>query len=362
MALTRFKTETVVAPAFAACVADLVDAIHSSCGDALGGVAGSGVAVVAVGGGTHSEVGDPVVAPAAGARTLRAPSGIVVHDAADLTITVGAGTAVDEVNGVLSDAGQECPLDPRSPGATVGGTLASGLSGFRRILHGPLRDSVLEVRFVTGDGRLVQGGGPTVKNVSGYDLPRLLVGSLGTLGILVQATLRCRPLAPSVGWHFVEDHPTALLGSLSAPASLLWDGTRTHVLLEGHPDDVPSQVAVAGLRPSPGVPEWPSGPHRGRISVAPRALVGVGAALDAIFGCRWIGEVGVGTLHVACDTEEALAAARTAASSAGGWMLREAGAPGLSGFGREMPVAAVMGRVKRAFDPAGILSPGRIPL
>ncbi len=218
---------------------------------------------------------------------------------------------------------------------------------------------------MTGDGRLVQGGGPTVKNVSGYDLPRLLVGSLGTLGVLVQATLRCRPLALSAVWHASDDHPEALRDALYAPAALLWDGALTHVLLEGHRDDVGAQADAAGLRAVPdsqGGPAWPAGPHRGRISLAPGAVVGAGKALDAIDGCRWIGEVGVGTVHVACDSEEGLSAARSAASTAGGWMLRESGAPGMSGFGRAIPNAAVMRRVKDAFDPAGILSPGRIPL
>ncbi len=86
-----------------------------------------------------------------------------------------------------------CALDPRDPAATIGGILACGLSGWRRLRHGPLRDHVLEVRFVTAQGRLVKAGGPTVKNVTGYDLPRLLVGSFGTLGVLAQVTLRCRP-------------------------------------------------------------------------------------------------------------------------------------------------------------------------
>ena len=80
--------------------------------------------------------------------------------------------------------------------ATIGGILACGLSGVRRLRHGPVRDHVLEVRFETGDGRMVKGGGPTVKNVTGYDIPRLFVGSLGTIGVLHQATLRCRPRVP----------------------------------------------------------------------------------------------------------------------------------------------------------------------
>ena len=109
-------------------------------------------------------------AAATGAVEVRAPVGVIAYEPADMTITVGAGTSFDTVDGVLAEHGQECALDPRSRAATIGGILACGLSGVRRLRHGPVRDHVLEVRFETGDGRLVKGGGPTVKNVTGYDL------------------------------------------------------------------------------------------------------------------------------------------------------------------------------------------------
>ena len=136
-------------------------------------MSGPGPAVTAVGARTHWEVGGP---PTTGAVEVRAPAGVIAYEPADMTVTVGAGTSFDTVDGVLAEHGQECALDPRSRTATIGGILACGLSGVRRLRHGPLRDHVLEVRFETGDGRLVKGGGPTVKNVTGYDLPRLFVG------------------------------------------------------------------------------------------------------------------------------------------------------------------------------------------
>ena len=379
MAVT--KTETQVAPTLVAATSDVRDAIRAAAGDTRGSVRGSGVAIVAIGGGTDSQVGDPVVAPAAGLREVRAPSGIVVHDAADMTVTVGAGTTFADLDAALSVQGQEWPVDPRTRAATVGGVLAAGLSGIRRLRHGPLRESVLEMRFVTGDGRLVQAGGPTVKNVSGYDLPRLLVGSLGTLGVVVQATLRCRPLPESAEWFACDGPPSGLRGMLFAPSSILWDGRSTRVLLEGHRGDLAEQVASAGMSRAAGAPTLPEGPHRGRVSVIPDAVAVVGAALDATPGCRWLAEVGVGTIHVACDSEGSVSAVRGAAPAAGGsppvvcwggggapapaaggWMLRESGAPGMSGFGRPMPNLEVMRRIKDAFDPSGVLSPGRIPL
>src|SRR5262249_53954994 len=138
---------------------------------------------------------------------VRAATGIVDYDPADLTVTLGAGTTCEELATVLHAHGQECPLDPRDPHATIGGVLACGLSGPRRLRHGPLRDRLLEVRFVAADGRLVKGGGPTVKNVSGFDIPRLLVGSLGTIGVLVQVTLRCQPAPASASWFETDGDP-----------------------------------------------------------------------------------------------------------------------------------------------------------
>src|SRR5262249_53385457 len=108
-------------------------------------------------------------------------------------------------------------------------------------------------------------------------------------------------------------------------------------------------------------PALPAGPHRGRISVRPSALRELAPALDTL-GARWTAEVGVGTVHVATDDEHALAGARAAAVAAGGWLLREAGAPGLDGFGGILPNAKLMGRVLDAFDPEGKLSPGRLPV
>ena len=145
--------------------------------DQLAEVVRTAEAVVAVGSRTHWEVGNP---PRADAVEVHAPAGIITYEPADLTVTIGAGTTEAELAAVLGEHEQECALDPRSDRATVGGMLATGLSGYRRLRHGPLRDRVLEVRFVNAAGDLVKGGGPTVKNVSGFDIPRLVVGSFGT--------------------------------------------------------------------------------------------------------------------------------------------------------------------------------------
>jgi glycolate oxidase FAD binding subunit len=314
--------------------------------------------VVAVGARTHWEVGDP---PPVDAVEVRAPGGVVSYDPADLTVTVAAGTPVCELASVLSESKQECVLDPRSGDATVGGVLATGLSGHRRLRYGPLRDRVLEVRFLTADGREVKGGGPTVKNVSGFDLPRLLVGSFGTVGVLVQVILRCQPRPDASEWSVTDRDPVAVRRATYRPSCLAWDGERTHVLVEGVAADVASERRAAGAEAVDGPPPFPGGLHRGRISVRAGALRALAPALAAA-RVRWLAEVGVGTVHVAADREEELAAARDAAHEHGGWLLREAGAPGLDGFGGGLPNRALMGRIAEAFDPDGKLSRGRLPL
>jgi glycolate oxidase FAD binding subunit len=314
--------------------------------------------VVPVGGRTQWEVGG---APPAGVE-VRAPRGILSYDPAELTVTLAAGTSVAELAAVLGEAGQECPLDPRHPDATVGGVLAVGLSGPRRLAYGPLRDRVLEVRFVTADGRVVRGGGPTVKNVTGYDLPRLLVGSFGTVGVLAQVILRCQPRPLVSAWSATDGDPDEVRHHCFRPACVAWDGHETRVLLEGHPADVAAQESAAGLERLDESPAWPEGPHRGRISVVPGQVRRLARELAAVPGLRWRAEVGVGTVHVAADEVDALTGARAAASAAGGWLLREAGGDGLDPYGGELPNRALMRRVKDAFDTTGKLNPGRLPL
>jgi FAD/FMN-containing dehydrogenase len=305
-------------------------------------------AVVAVGAQTQWELGAPVI----GAKEVRAPAGVVAYEPEDMTITVGAGTPVAEIVTVLGAHGQECALDPRDTSATVGGVLACGLSGVRRLRHGPIREQVLEVRFVTGAGRVVKGGGPTVKNVTGYDLPRLMVGSFGTLGVLARVTLRCRPRAQVAKWFRATEPPTHIY----RPAAMLWNETGVHVRCEGNASDVDAQGAGLDECESPVLPE---GPHRGRISIAPGAVTALVADLaDA----RWCAELGVGTVHVAADTAAALQGARDTAHRHGGWLLREAGGDGMDAFGRDLPNRALMARIKAAFDPTGKLAPGRLPL
>jgi FAD/FMN-containing dehydrogenase len=322
--------------------------------------------VLPVGARTQWEVGNP---PGDGVEVF-APAGIVAYDPAELTVTVGAGTTIADLADALAEAGQECPLDPRWSPATVGGTLAAGLSGPRRLRYGPLRDRVLEVRFVTADGRLVKGGGPTVKNVTGYDLPRLLVGSLGTIGVIAQVTLRCQPRPQQARWGSTAADPFETRRRLFRPSCVSWDGRTTRVLLEGDDDDISAEATAAALElvdaedsdSAVAAVPWPEGAHRGRISVRPSRLRDLGAVLNDLDGLLWLAEVGIGTVHIAADASDILVAARRVAVAHGGWLLRETGAPGVDGFGSPPPNLAILKRIRGAFDPFGKFSPGRIPV
>lgn len=291
---------------------------------------------------------------------IAAPAEHLHHDPEDLTVAVDAGVSVGRLRHVLAEAGQECPVDARHDEATLGGVFACGLSGHRRLRHGPLRDRVLEVEFVLADGRRVRGGGPTVKNVTGFDLPRLMVGSLGTLGLMIRFTLRCAP-APAVSrWTTASLHPDEVRRRLLRPSCIAWDGSTTWCLLEGHGVDVDAEMNGADLTEA-GPPAWPDGPFRGRVSVRPRALAAVGERLAEVGGLRWLAEAGVGTVHVAADDARRLQRAREIATDAGGWLLCEVG-EGLDPLGRPLPNDGVMRRLKHTLDPTGKMNPGRLGL
>jgi glycolate oxidase FAD binding subunit len=224
--------------------------------------------------------------PTPGIRTVRAPAGIDWIQPAEMTIRCGAGTSVAEVDAALAEYGQ-CVAIPAT--GTIGGALAVGHSGIRRLGWGPMRDTVLQLRYVSAAGELVKAGGPTVKNVSGFDLCRLLVGSRGTLGFIAEAILRTRPLPAHEQWFSSTRDPWELLRSLYRPASLLWDGRTVHVLLEGHADDIAAEAESSGLSPVDGPPELP--PHR--WSLPPSEL----ATLRSDRTGAFVAEIGVGIVH-----------------------------------------------------------------
>ena len=155
--------------------------------------AAAGVPVIPWGGGTQMHLG---TAPQDGAVVVvtRRLARVIEHEPGDLTATVEAGLTIDDLQGALGARGQWLSLDPPFPArATLGGVLATNASGPRRYLYGTARDLVIGMRVAGPDGSLVRSGGKVVKNVAGYDLVKLYIGSLGTLGLIVEATIKLRP-------------------------------------------------------------------------------------------------------------------------------------------------------------------------
>jgi glycolate oxidase FAD binding subunit len=123
---------------------------------------------------------------------------VVAHAPADMTIEVEAGLRFDALQAILAPHRQRLALDPPCPQATIGGLIATNESGPRRARYGSLRDLIVGVSLIRADGSRVRGGGKVVKNVAGFDLPKLAVGSLGTLGMIATATFRLHPLPERV--------------------------------------------------------------------------------------------------------------------------------------------------------------------
>ena len=254
----------------------------------------------------------------AGLRSVVAPSGIDWIQPDEMTMSCGAGTPVADVAAALAEVGQRVALPD---GGTVGGALAVGRSSVRRLGDGFVRDVLLQARYVSAAGEVVKAGGPTVKNVTGFDVCRLLVGSCGTLGFLGEVIIRTRPVAPHSQWFSRPSaDPMRVFAALHRPVSVLWDGATVWVLLEGHPLDVAEGAAAAALVECDGPPPLPTGSRR---LVAPADV----ATLTGEF----VAEIGAGVVH---HSEPAPTPRR------------------------EEATARLSARVKREFDPAGRLNPG----
>lgn len=147
------------------------------------------------GGGSKDFYGEP---PAGELLSTAALSGIRSYEPSELVVTAGAGTPLAELEARLAEQGQCLPFEPPHFGgpATVGGMVAAGLSGPARASVGSVRDYVLGLSFINGRGELLTFGGQVMKNVAGYDVPRLMVGAMGTLGLIVEVSLKVLPVPP----------------------------------------------------------------------------------------------------------------------------------------------------------------------
>jgi glycolate oxidase FAD binding subunit len=152
--------------------------------------------------------------------------GIVEYEPSEFTFTALAGTPVGEIAATLAERGQYMPFDPMlvEAGATLGGTIASGLSGPGRFRFGGVRDFILGIRFVDGAGRLLHMGGKVVKNAAGFDLPKFFCGSLGRFGLLVEATFKVFPQPAARLTLLLETaDPDAAVKAMTAAGNSRWE-------------------------------------------------------------------------------------------------------------------------------------------
>lgn len=200
------------------------------------------------GGGSKDFLGRGVIGEVLDTRGY---SGVVSYEPTELVITARAGTPLAELEATVAGAGQMLAFEPPhfGSGSTLGGAVAAGLSGPRRLAAGPLRDYVLGVQMLDGRGQVMSFGGQVMKNVAGYDLPRLMAGSLGTLGLILEVSLKVLPRPVAEGsLRFELDEAAALRtvnqwGGQPLPiTATAWEAGVLHVRLSG------AAAAVAAAR------------------------------------------------------------------------------------------------------------------
>jgi glycolate oxidase FAD binding subunit len=326
-------------------------------------------------------------------------SGVVDHAAGDLIVEVHAGTPLAKVQSTVAGAGQRLSLDDPVGGSTVGGALATNLSGPGRVAGSTARDLLIGVTLVRADGVVAKAGGRVVKNVAGYDLGKLVIGSFGTLGVVTRAVFRLHPLAAArrvvrVPVDSPEDADRltqAVVHAQVVPAAVELDRPaegpgELAVLLEGTEAGVEARAATterllgSGASSGEELPDgwgrlpWAGADDRPLALKATFALSGLADVLRAAAGqpgapVALRGSAGAGVLYgsVPAGTPVEAAAAlverlRAACTAAGGALVVLDGPPittaALDTWG-PVPALDLMRRVKAQFDPDRRLAPGR---
>jgi glycolate oxidase FAD binding subunit len=357
--------------------------------EVLRAAAGHGLTVVPRGRGTKMSWGVPPTS----ADVVLDVSGldqVLDHQAGDLIVETQAGTRLSELQAVVGKEGQRLVLDETVPGASVGGTLATNASGPQRVLVGTARDLLIGLTVVRADGVVAKAGGRVVKNVAGYDLGKLVIGSFGTLAVVTEALFRLHPLPPVQRWVAVEVadanaahevvqsvvHAQVVPGAVEVDWPAEGPGTVT-VQLGGKAEGVEGRVAtlrgLLGERSTvreeapAGWSSYPWGDGDTALKLT-TVLSGLRAVLETAreAGAVVRGSAGSGVLYAAvADPERAVAAVdrlrATCARHQGSVVVVDGPPEVKQAVDVWGPVAAVdlMRRVKDQFDPDHRLSPGR---
>ncbi len=339
--------------------------------------AASGRKLEIVGGGTKAEIGAPRQAER---LDMTGFSGVIDYDPAELVLTAGAGTPLAEIEALVASKNQMLAFEPHgAPGSTIGGVVAAGVSGSRRVSRGAVRDHLLGFKAVSGRGEAFVGGAKVVKNVTGYDLPKLAAGSWGRLFALTEVTLKALPRPPEQLTLAAEglDFASAIalmaiaLGSqadLAATASV--DGV-TALRLEGFGPSVAARrtmlerMGLLRVLPAREAEVFWTQLKNPLADAAVLWRLSLPASrapevLDRGLG-PWAMDWAGARIWLACDDAEAV---RAAAEAAGGHAMLVRAPDAMR---RTVPAlhpqpAAVMAleaRVRRAFDPAGVFETGR---
>jgi glycolate oxidase FAD binding subunit len=218
--------------------------------------AAGGRALYPVGGGTMLDYGLPPTKPGT-AVELGGLDRIIDYPARDMTITAEAGITVGHLQEVLRAEGQQLPVDiPFPDQATLGGAIATNASGPRRLGYGTLRDYVIGISVVNDEGQEIRAGGRVVKNVAGYDLMKLYTGSLGTLGIITQVTLKVKPLPEASRWLRIAWEPQEMPELLSRVSASRTRPCAVTVQGRGHERRIGGAALNVGFEDNARAVEW----------------------------------------------------------------------------------------------------------
>ena len=320
----------------------------------------NGTRVSVVGGRRHHDAGERGEVDAELWTT--ALDRVVAYDPAEMLCVVESGMRLGELRRLLADGGQEWPVDEPDD-ATVGGVIAADVPLPRQLRVGCLRDTVVEMVFVTGDGRRIRSGARTVKNVTGYDLHRLLTGSRGTLGVITQVALKVRPL-PKAAKTLVTreggiDLAARLLEAVPLPAAVIAE----HDRVLGAARRLARRSCRTDSRRQHGRGARRGGPGRmARTSVPRRADRGPSRGRSLAAHGRGGGQPQVPSAprrRLRVDPVRRRGSARTGSRARRIARGHRAAGRRRRGLGTTDAVSAALGaRLKAAFDPANILAPG----